>query len=172
MIHMDHNKIMTELQRNCAVFGQLLENVDEPEIKWSQEPEKWCLLEIVCHLHDEEIEDFRTRVKCVLEDPEKPPPSFDPLTWVEERNYKGQNYNEVLRKFLTERENSVKWLRSLKDPNWKNTYQHPKLGPMSAELFLTNWLAHDFLHIRQIIRLKYDYLKSMTGINLGYAGNW
>jgi len=169
---MDHNKIIAELQKNGAVFRQLLENVHGPEIKWSQGPEKWCLLEIICHLHAEELEDFRTRVKCVLEDPEKPPPSFDPLAWVKERNYKEQDYNKVLEKFLRERENSVNWLQSLNNPNWKNTYQHPKLGPMSAELFLTNWLAHDLLHIRQITRLKYDFLKAATGINLDYAGNW
>ena len=43
---------------------------------------------------------------------------------------------------------------------------------MSAKLFLTNWLAHDYLHIRQIIRYQYHYLKESTAIDLGYAGNW
>jgi hypothetical protein len=30
---------------------------------------------------------------------------------------------------------------------------------MSAEMFLANWLAHDYLHIRQLIRLRYHYLE-------------
>ena len=133
---------------------------------------KWCLLEVVCHLYDEEREDFRTRVKCVLEDPASAPPSFDPLIWVVEREYKKQNYDQVLSSFLAERETSVEWLKSIKDPKWSNTYMHPKLGPMSAYLFLTNWLAHDYLHIKQIIKLKFDYLNHHSGERLDYAGTW
>jgi len=169
---MTPEKIYDELNRNKNIFQNLLSNVPEESILWTQNPEKWCLLEVVCHLHDEEKEDFRTRVKCVLEDPETPPPSFDPLIWVKERNYIDQNYDLVLSNFLHEREVSVQWLRAIKDPEWSNTYLHPKLGPMSAYLFLTNWLAHDYLHIRQIIRLKFDYLMEKSGESLQYAGNW
>jgi hypothetical protein len=169
---MDPDLIYTELHRNKKIFHNLLENTSEEEFRWSQSEDKWCMLEIVCHLYDEEREDFRTRVRCVLEDPEIPPPSFDPLKWVKERNYKGQDYKEMLNKFLNEREQSVLWLKSLNHPNWTSTYHHPKFGPMTAYLFLVNWLAHDYLHIRQIIRLRYDYLKEKSGIPLDYAGNW
>lgn len=43
---------------------------------------------------------------------------------------------------------------------------------MSAKLFLTNWLAHDYLHIRQVNRMRYLYLKTQTGIPLDYAGDY
>jgi len=43
---------------------------------------------------------------------------------------------------------------------------------MSAKFILANWLAHDYLHIRQITRLKYDYLQDIPNENLSYAGNW
>jgi hypothetical protein len=43
---------------------------------------------------------------------------------------------------------------------------------MSARLFLHNWLAHDYLHIRQINRLKFAYLKAHSDISLDYAGAW
>lgn len=165
-------KIFEELHSNKKVFKALLSNIPKESILWRQNSAKWSLLEVVCHLHDEEREDFRTRVKCVLEDPASPPPSFDPVLWVKERKYVDQNYNNVLSDFLKEREISVQWLKTIKDPVWSNTYLHPKLGPMSAYLFLTNWLAHDYLHIRQIIRLKFDYLKEISGESLNYAGNW
>jgi hypothetical protein len=169
---MTPDNIIASLKNNREAFRHLLEKATDDEIYWSQEPGKWCLLEIVCHLHDEEIEDFRTRVKCVLEDPYQPPPPIDPVGWVKERKYRDRNFEEILFKFLKERDLSIKWLESLKDPAWGNTYVHPKLGPMSAILFLTNWLAHDVLHFRQIIRLKYEYLKEMSGISLDYAGRW
>jgi hypothetical protein len=46
------------------------------------------------------------------------------------------------------------------------------LGRLSAGTFLSNWLAHDYLHIRQIIRLKYQYLQRQTRESLDYAGAW
>ena len=78
----------------------------------------------------------------------------------------------MLERFLNEREESIQWLETLTNPPWDNAHLHPKLGPMSASLFLNNWLAHDYLHIRQITKLKYDRLKAISGENLDYAGNW
>jgi hypothetical protein len=43
---------------------------------------------------------------------------------------------------------------------------------MSAGMLLANWLAHDYLHFRQITKLKYDYIKYRTGEDLAYAGTW
>ncbi len=43
---------------------------------------------------------------------------------------------------------------------------------MSAQLFLNNWLAHDLLHIRQILSIKFNYLKENTEEPLNYAGDW
>ena len=74
--------------------------------------------------------------------------------------------------FLEERAQSVAWLRQLKDPAWGNTHQHPRLGELSAFFFLNNWLAHDYLHFRQITRLKHQYLKENSSNPLDYAGNW
>ena len=84
----------------------------------------------------------------------------------------GQDYAAKQAEFLDERAKSVAWLESLVDPQWDNTYQHPRLGPLSAELFLANWLAHDYIHIRQLNRLAFEYLQHQTGIDLSYAGNF
>ena len=83
-----------------------------------------------------------------------------------------QNFNNTINNFLNERAESVRWLRSIDLSLLKNAYQHPKVGPVSGELLLTNWLAHDYLHFRQITKLKYDYLKSTAGQPLDYAGEW
>lgn len=169
---MDYNKIITELERNKDVFSKLLSELPKAQYLWKANSEKWCLLEICCHLHDEEREDFRTRTKYVLETPELPLPTFDPVKWVKDRAYIQQDYDRVMNNFLKEREKSVKWLQSLSNPKWDNAFNHPKFGKMTAELFLTNWLAHDYLHMRQILKLKFDYLDQLTKEPLSYAGNW
>ncbi len=169
---MEHSIVISELSRNREVFKELLSGLQEDVYLWKPMPDKWCLLEVVCHLFDEEREDFRARTKHVLETPDEPMPPFDPVALVTERAYLEQDFEAKLNAFLEERTWSVAWLESLEAPKWGNTYDHPKLGPLTAKMFLTNWLAHDHLHIRQITRIKFQHLKELSGEDLNYAGNW
>jgi hypothetical protein len=169
---MEKEHIIKELNRNVDVFRDLLSGIKGDFIFWKQNPEKWCLLEIICHLFDEEREDFRARVKHILENPKLPMNPINPVDWVTERKYIKQNYDFMINNFLDERRISVEWLSELDSQNRENVHIHPKLGELSARMILANWLAHDYLHIRQIVRLKYDYLKSISGENLSYAGDW
>lgn len=169
---MDPAAIVNELARNQIVFRHLLVSKPAAARRWRPAPEKWNLLEIVCHLYDEEREDFRARVKHGLETPELPAPDIDPEGWVTARDYASADYEAKLAAFLHERDASVAWLRSLAAPPWDRAYRHPQLGPMSARMFLANWLAHDYLHLRQIIRYGYQFLGQESGEDLRYAGEW
>lgn len=171
-IAMHHLTIPTELERNADVFRALLSGLSPEQFTWKPAPDKWCLLEVVCHLYDEEREDFRARIKHTLSTPGEPMPPIDPQGWVSSRSYMQQEYQQRLEDLLCERAASVQWLRSLDAPDWELSHAHPKLGQLSAGLFLHNWLAHDYLHLRQINRLKYEYLAANTTVNLNYAGDW
>lgn len=170
---MNYTAIINQLEANHKTFEGLLHASSKEEITWRPEEGKWCLLEIACHLFDEEREDFRARVKHALETPDEKLSPIDPVGWVTARSYMSKDYETVVRDFLNERAQSVQWLRSLQNPNWKSFHNHPKFGPMSAQMFLANWLAHDYLHIRQIMRTRYHFLKQDAGnVPLGYAGEW
>ena len=169
---MNTNHIIEELKRNKTVFKNLLENLPPEQYNWRFNPDKWCLLEILCHLIDEEREDLRQRVRNILINPELPLNSIDPIGWVKSRKYNERDFNAELKEFLHERDNSIKWLEHLENPKWDNFYKHPKLGNLSAKMIFANWLAHDYLHIRQILKLKYEYLKNISGEDLSYAGDW
>lgn len=169
---MNYQKIFQELARNQAVFQNLLSDQSKEAYLWRPNPEHWCLLEIVCHLYDEEREDFRVRLKTVLETPGIYPPPIDPEGWVDERDYISRNYDIMVHKFLDARSASLQWLHSLENPQWDNFHEHSVFGEASGNHYLSNWLAHDYLHIRQITRLKYNYVKFLTGRDISYAGKW
>ena len=57
---------LEQIENNKRVFLELLQDVDPEFIKWRPKKDKWCLLEILCHLYDEEREDFRFRDKVVV----------------------------------------------------------------------------------------------------------
>jgi len=169
---MNQSITIKALASNAATFKAMFSDVPKEMYLWKPAPDKWCLLEIACHLFDEEREDFRARVKDTLLTPEKSWPSIDPLKWVVERKYMEQDYESKIVAFLNEHADSIRWLESLVNPNWNNSHTHPKVGPVKAELLLVNWLAHDYLHFRQITRTKYLYLQAHAGVPRDYAGTW
>lgn len=164
--------LIGQLERSKSIIHAMLAALPPEEHRWRPAPEKWCALEVICHLRDEEREDFRARLRSTLADPRTPWPPIDPTAWVNERRYMEQDFDATLRDFLCEREQSLNWLRGQEHADWGNAYTHPKVGPVACELLLTNWVAHDLHHIRQLIQIRYAYLKSHTMVPLDYAGTW
>jgi len=170
---MDPKFIITRLEANITLFKSLLSGMSHKEILWKPAPEKWSILEVVNHLCDEEKEDFRYRLRSVLENPDAAWPAIRPEEWVIERRYSQREYAPSVSHFLREREDSIKWLHGLTAPDWQACHHHPQIGSMSAEMILANWLAHDYLHVRQIVALKYGYLADRAqSLSLAYAGGW
>ncbi|MEO8588613.1 MAG: DinB family protein [Flavobacteriales bacterium] len=169
---MDRSYLIHQLARHGDVFRALFTCLTPREIHWKPAPEKWCALEIICHLCDEEREDFRARLSSTLETPEKPWPKIDPPAWVTERKYMDQDFDAKVASFIGERDRSVALLRGSTDAPWGNAYMHPTVGPVSCDLLLTNWVAHDLHHFRQLNNLHYGYLASISTVPLDYAGKW
>jgi len=92
---------------------------------------------------------------------------------VNSRNYAVWDYHKTLDALLHERATTVAWLRSLPGTtNWQQVHLHPRGGPLCAEFFLANWLAHDQLHIWQVNRQLSQYDAQLSGQILAYAGVW
>ena len=166
------DEVIHLLENNRLVFHSLLSGISNDFRLWRPAADKWNLHEIVCHLLDEEQLDFRARIKHVLEAADKPMPSINPTGWVIEKNYASLDFEKTIDLFLNERTQSIIFLKGLQEVNWQTVYHHTTLGTISAEQFLFNWLAHDYLHIRQINRYHYLFLKEKSGIDLSYAGDW
>lgn len=164
--------VIAELERHIKVFESLLLNIPKELLFFRQEEDSWCLLEITCHLLDEEIYDFRARVKHALETPTNKLKPISPKTWPLDHDYLDKDFQKVLEQFLEERTNSIIWLKGLKNVQWDNVVLHPDLGKLHAIIFLENWLAHDYLHIRQINKIKRFYLSQVSDDDLSYAGIW
>lgn len=164
--------ITGELERNASVFLHLLGDTEPEVYLWKPAPEQWCMLEVVCHLLDEEREDFRARAMHIIEYPGEPMPPIDPASWVHDRHYAAQPFHETLSLFVEERTRSVNWLRSLDEKLLTLPFSHPRLGEVNPGMFISSWLAHDLLHIRQLSRLRYLYLNQYSAFPVSYAGNW
>ena len=160
-----------ELTHNKKTLLHLLETLPFEMRTWSL-PKGWSATIIIAHLLDEEVEDFRTRLRMTSEEVGKPWPSIDPEAWVSERGYASKNFDLTLQRWKEERDRSIKWLEGIPSWNAKLSYEHPHFGTFTLNRLACNWLAHDLLHIKQLVRLKYDYLAQSDTYKLNYAGTW
>jgi len=154
---MNSTNIFNRLYENAGVFKTLMHGVSDDQAKWKPAGNKWSLLEVVNHLYDEERDDFRLRLDLILHHPEKDWPPIDPEGWVIERKYNQSDLGVSLNNFIAERRKSVEWLKNIAQPQWKNICVHPKIGEIRAGDMLAAWLAHDFLHMRQIVNVHLEY---------------
>ena len=167
------NRLLMRLEANKHVVSALVVGVKEDQAHWKPDEASWSLVEVICHLYDEEREDFRMRVDLTLHHPDTPWPPIHPTDWVTSRGYNQRNLDGPLAAWSNERDQSLAFLRGLVNPDWHASRPRPWGGTMSAGDLLAAWLAHDFLHIRQINALHYQYhLLQSKPLDVTYAGEW
>lgn len=171
---MDIDNYINQLRCNRDILLSIFKSIDPEIVRWKPNINGWSPIEILCHLIDEEREDFRYRTVHILDQPHIKMPTFNPIDWVVDKAYIEQDFHDKIQEFNLERNISIALLSqySSTDNKWLNTYVHPNYGTVTAEHFLKNWLAHDLLHIKQITRLKYDKLSTKDNISIDYAGTW
>ncbi|RMH30114.1 MAG: DinB family protein [Planctomycetota bacterium] len=165
--------LIDRLERGAAAVRATALVCSPDDARWKPDEDSWSVLEIVCHLVDEEAEDFPLRLRSLLEAPAREWAPIDPSGWAVQRNYLEQDFAERVDRFVAARAASVAWLRSLPAPDWGAAKTHATLGPMRAGDLLGAWAAHDALHLRQIAkRLHQLAYRDARPFEIGYAGTW
>jgi len=169
---MEFNSLYQELVNSTEMIRALLLGITQEEARIKPSAESWSILEVVCHLHDEEREDFREHLDFILYRQSEEWHRIDPQSWVTERKYNGQNFIEMQKKFFAEREKSLEWLQGLSVADWETTYTS-EYGSVSAGEMFSCWVAHDNLHIRQLVELRRNWIERITQpYDIEYAGDW
>lgn len=169
---MNYQKAMQHLRNNSEVIRLLVQDLDDETARRRPDADSWSILEVVNHLFDEEREDFRAHLNQILYKPEEEWLRIDPQGWVTERQYNGRSLADSLANFLQERQRSLDWLAGLAEPDWE-TFRAAPWGNFSAGDLLAAWVAHDILHLRQLVELKWvSTLPDLRPYDVQYAGEW
>ena len=158
---MDVRELQHRLRANGAAITALVE-ASESECRWKPAPDRWSLVEIVNHLASEESIDFRQRLRLIAEDTALDWPPFDLFTAAQDGTWAAMDYTESVERWKRERAESLTWLADAGeiDPEIRYAGRGSDKHPLSAGDLMSSWVAHDFFHIRQIVRLRWDYLAS------------
>jgi DinB superfamily len=156
-----------------SAIAALAHSLTDSDARWRPADGGWSILEIINHLADEEVEDFRARLQLTLEDPTQTWTAIDPESAATDRAYNERDLGESVERFATARTESVAWLQSLQNPSWSVAHQHPSIGLLSAGDLFASWCDHDALHLRQIAkRLHQLAQRDAAGFSTSYAGQW
>jgi hypothetical protein len=158
---MDFRTLYQELTNSTEMIRALLLGITQEEAQIKPNPEAWSILEVVCHLYDEEREDFREHLDFILHRQNEAWHLIDPQSWVRERKYNEQNLDEMKEKLFAERNMSKEWLKTISNVNWDTTYTS-QYGSVSAGEMFSCWIAHDNLHIRQLVELRRHRIENIT----------
>ena len=169
---MKYETLFQEISYSTEMIRALLAGISQEEAQVKPDGESWSILEVICHLYDEEREDFREHLDFVLHRQHEEWHAIDPNAWVVEREYNKQNFTEMQQRFFAERNKSLDWLKGLSAVDWETTYTSQYNSMKAGEMF-SGWVAHDNLHIRQLTELRRKWIERITQpYDIGYAGDW
>ncbi len=86
------SRLFPRLRANAAVIDALVRDPDDVQARWRPDTDSWSILEVINHLIDEEVEDFRMRIGLTLEHPGRPWPANDPAGWPIARSYNERDF--------------------------------------------------------------------------------
>lgn len=168
---MDLENLTAQMENSAQAIRALAEGVPDDQARWNPEPDAWSILDVVNHLAYEETHDFRDRLDLVLHRPQEDWPRMDPARGVTDRS-RQRELGRALETFLARREESLAWLKTLEPSNWDAAHEAP-FGQIKTGDILVAWAAHDLLHLRQLIELRYQLLaRQAEPYDLRYAGRW
>jgi hypothetical protein len=169
---MEFKTLYQELQSSTEMIRALLAGITQEESQVKPTPEAWSILEVTCHLYDLEREDFREHLDFILHRQDEEYHAIDPQAWITERSYNQQDFAEMQEKFFAERRKSLAWLQEISNSDWGITYTS-KYGSVSAGEMFSCWVAHDNLHLRQLVELRRARIENITKpYPIEYAGDW
>lgn len=169
---MKFTSLYNEFTNSTEMLRALLTGVGGEEARAKPSKGSWSILEVTCHLYDEEREDFREHLDFILHRQHEQWHPIATQAWVKERKYNEQDFGKMKTKFFRERAKSLAWLKSLKNADWNTNYKS-KYGSMRAGDMFASWVAHDNLHIRQLAELRRWHIERKTKpYMIRYAGEW
>jgi uncharacterized damage-inducible protein DinB len=152
------------LERTPASLEGLLVGLPDTWTSVNEGPDSWTVHEIVAHLIHAEHDDWIPRVRHVLQwGGSRPFSPFDrTFGFAEART---RPLADLVREFGAARRESLDALAGLRltSADLAREGRHPEFGPVRLGQHLATWVAHDFTHVAQIVRVMAAQYRDAVG---------
>jgi hypothetical protein len=140
--------VQTPAKLRSAVAGLAAAQLDT-----AYRPGGWTVRQVVHHVPDSHLNSYM-RFKLALTEDEPTIKTYAEDRWAELADSKATPIEVSLTLLDSLHDRWVRLLRSLTPEEWKRTFRHPELGPMTLEKTLALYAWHGRHHVAHITELR------------------
>jgi hypothetical protein len=147
-----YSYLVDALRATPTVLDVLLQDCTQEQARAARGgDEGWSVVEIVCHLRDNE-ERVLERMRSMRDKVDPFIAAYDQEQWAGERSYAADNLREALAAFVRLRTSHVAELAALTLAEWERTGQHQERGRITIGNQTLRVVCHDAIHAAQLAR--------------------
>jgi hypothetical protein len=154
--HLDLVEPLRTLPRDVR---EELRGITEQQASYRDEPERWCIREIVGHLRDA-AEVYHQRLYMMSTQTDPVLRVYDGDALAREHGYMTRPIEAMLDEMESYRDKTVNLLTSLVNWNWARTGQHPRTGRVSIRQMVEHMVEHEGEHLAEVRRLRAAALRA------------
>jgi uncharacterized damage-inducible protein DinB len=144
---------LEEIAHTPAKLRAAVRGLSETQLDTEYRPGGWTVRQVVHHMPDSHLNSY-VRFKLALTEDEPTIKPYAEDRWAELADSKATPVEVSLTLLDSLHDRWVRLLRSLGEEEWKRTFRHPSLGPMTLEKTLALYAWHGRHHVAHITELR------------------
>lgn len=145
--------LLEEIAQAAQKLRAAVQGLSESQLDTEYRPGGWSVRQVVHHVPDSHLNAYmRFKLALTEDDPTIKPYAED--RWAELADTKATPVEVSLALLDSLHDRWVRLLRSLTEEEWKRTFRHPDLGPMTLEKTLALYAWHGKHHIAHVTELR------------------
>jgi uncharacterized damage-inducible protein DinB len=144
---------LDDIARTPANLRTAVKGLSEAQLDTPYRPGGWTIRQVVHHVPDSHLNSY-VRFKLALTEDEPTIKPYAEDRWAELADTKSTPVEVSLTLLDSLHDRWVRLLRSLTPEEWKRTFRHPDLGPMTLEKTLALYGWHGRHHVAHITALR------------------
>lgn len=144
-----HAYLFAGLEAGPRTIHNLIAGIDSSRMDIPTHPGRFTPREVVAHLADWEPIS-RGRMQTAVGTPGATVPDLDEGKRAADQDYGSWHPIESAETFAQRRQETLAWLRSLKEEDWAKIAVHSARGPMTVYDYANLEIAHDTYHVIQL----------------------
>lgn len=146
-------QFLDEIAQTPAKLRGAVRGLSEIQLNTPYRPDGWTVRQVVHHVPDSHLNSYvRFKLALTEDDPTIKPYAED--RWAELADTKATPVEVSLTLLDSLHDRWVRLLCSLTPEEWKRTFRHPELGPMTLEKTLALYAWHGRHHVAHITELR------------------
>jgi uncharacterized damage-inducible protein DinB len=144
---------LDDIAQTPAKLREAVKGMSDVQLDTPYRPGGWTVRQVVHHVPDSHLNSY-VRFKLALTEDEPTIKPYAEDRWAELADTKATPIEVSLTLLDSLHDRWVRLLRSLTAEEWKRTFRHPDLGPMTLEKTLALYAWHGRHHVAHVTELR------------------